>query len=260
MKVKLLSDLHLEVCEKGGTFHPGEGDVLILAGDILTAKHLEKNGPLNKIYTDFLNDCVKNFDHVLYVMGNHEHYGYHFESTYDKIKLHIPSTIHLLENETVQIGDWTFIGMTMWTDFNKENPSDMFAVKQMLNDYQTIRSTSKYRKLQPYDILDVHRASRLYLFHQLKEHKNDNVFVITHHAPCEMSIAGKYKGNVSNCAYYTDFSDIIINNPQIKYWAHGHVHHKNDYMLEQCRIMSNPRGYYGFETIEGYDLDFCVEI
>jgi predicted phosphodiesterase len=260
MKVKLLSDLHLEICEKDGIFHPGEGDVLILAGDILTAKHLEKDGALNKVYTTFLTDCVSNFNHVLYVMGNHEHYGYHFESTYNKIKLHIPDTIHLLENETIQIGDWTFIGMTMWTDFNKESPTDMFTVKQMLNDYQTIRATEKYRKLQPYDVLDTHKASRLYLFHQLKEHRNDNVFVITHHAPCEMSIAGKYKGNVSNCAYYTDFSNIIISNPQIKYWAHGHVHHKNDYMLEQCRIMSNPRGYYGYESIKGYDPDFCIDI
>jgi predicted phosphodiesterase len=260
MKIKLLSDLHLEICKKEGVFHPGEGDVLILAGDILTAKHLEKNGPLNEVYTNFLNDCVNNFNHVLYVMGNHEHYGYHFESTYRKLKSNIPSTIHLLENETIQIGDWTFIGMTMWTDFNNESPTDMFVVKQMLNDYQTIRATEKYRKLQPYDVLDAHRASRLYLFHQLKEHRNDNVFIITHHAPCEMSIAGKYKGNVSNCAYYTDFSDIIINNPQIKYWAHGHVHHKNDYMLEQCRIMSNPRGYYGYEIIDGYDSNFCINI
>lgn len=260
MKVKILSDLHLEVCEKSGAFDPGTGDVLILAGDILTAKHLTKNGELKQIYSIFLDKCVKNFNHVFYVMGNHEHYGYNFDLTYHTLEEKIPSEIHLMENETVQIGDWTFIGMTMWTDFNNENPSDMFAVKQMMNDYHCIRISDKYRKLHPYDLLDTHRASRLYLYHQLKEHKNDNVFIITHHAPCNLSISENYKGKMSNCAYYTDFSNLILQNPCIKYWVHGHVHHKNDYFLNQCRIISNPRGYYGHEHVEGFDENFEIEL
>lgn len=260
MKVKLLSDLHLECCEKGGSFHPGEGDVLILAGDILTAHHLRKNGLLNRIYSDFLSQCVQNYDHVIYVMGNHEHYGYVIDKTYSSLREHIPSEIHLLENETISIGDWTFIGMTMWTDFNNENPSDMFAVKQMMNDFHTIRIGSNFRKLQPYDLVDIHKASKLYLYHQLKEHRNDNVFVVTHHAPCSQSISENYKGKMSNCAYYTDFSNLILSHPQIKYWVHGHVHHKNDYMIGKCRIMSNPRGYYGHEHIEGFDSEFFIEV
>ncbi len=260
MQIKLLSDLHLEACEKGGAFHPGEGDVLILAGDILTAHHLRKKGELNRIYSDFLNESVKNYNHVIYVMGNHEHYGYHLDSTFRTLKEHIPDTIHLLENDKVFIEDWVFIGMTMWTDFNNENPSDMFAVKQMMNDFHTIRVESTYRKLQPYDLVDIHRGSRIYLHNQLNEHKNDNVFIVTHHAPSSLSISENYKGKMSNCAYYTDFSNLILSNPQIKYWVHGHVHHVNDYMLGQCRIMSNPRGYYGYEEIPRYNVNFCLEI
>ncbi len=260
MKVKVLSDLHLEVCEKGGVIDPHEGDILILAGDILTAKHLSKNGELNRIYSNFLNKCVKNFNHVLYVMGNHEHYGYHLNSTYKTLRERIPKEVKLLENETIQIGDWFFIGMTMWTDFNNQNSSDMFAIKQMMNDYHCIRVGSEYRKLQPYDLLDIHKESRLYLYGELKKHENDNVFMITHHAPCSLSISDNYKGKMSNCAYYTDFSSLILQNPCIKYWVHGHVHHKNDYVLDQCRIISNPRGYYAHEYVEGFDENFEIEL
>ena len=38
MKIKLMSDLHLEF----GGMDPGEGDVLILAGDILVINELNK--------------------------------------------------------------------------------------------------------------------------------------------------------------------------------------------------------------------------
>ena len=55
MKVKVYSDLHLEtnheIC-----FHPGEGNVLVLAGDILTAKSLQTKGELGSLdYPFFIN-------------------------------------------------------------------------------------------------------------------------------------------------------------------------------------------------------------
>jgi hypothetical protein len=79
-KIKVVSDLHLECCEHGhGIPDLGKGEVLILGGDILCARHFKKNGPLNRIYSDFLNKCVQNFDEVLYLAGNHEAYGYNYE-------------------------------------------------------------------------------------------------------------------------------------------------------------------------------------
>ena len=40
MNIKVLSDLHLEFEKPGSDFDPGSGDVLILAGDIITACRL----------------------------------------------------------------------------------------------------------------------------------------------------------------------------------------------------------------------------
>lgn len=41
-------------------------------------------------------------------------------------------------------------------------------------------------------------------------------------------------------------------------WVHGHVHHRNDYMVGDTRVVSNARGYPGEET--GFDPCFTVEI
>ena len=69
MKVKICSDLHLECNAEGhGVPDLGKGDVLILGGDILCARHFKKDGPLHKVYDDFLQKCVKNFIKVLYTL------------------------------------------------------------------------------------------------------------------------------------------------------------------------------------------------
>jgi hypothetical protein len=87
MKVKVVSDLHLECCEHGhGVPDLGEGEVLILGGDILCARHFKKDGPLKAVYTNFLKKCADNFMHVLYIAGNHEAYGYNYEGTWDVLK------------------------------------------------------------------------------------------------------------------------------------------------------------------------------
>jgi hypothetical protein len=67
MRVRVISDIHLECCEQGhGVPSLGEGDILILGGDILCARHFKKDGLLHKVYDDFLQKCVKNFNEVLY--------------------------------------------------------------------------------------------------------------------------------------------------------------------------------------------------
>ena len=55
MKIKLLSDLHLEF----GNFDAGEGDVLILAGDIVNVKEMTEGTPQGKYYIPFLEKCLQ---------------------------------------------------------------------------------------------------------------------------------------------------------------------------------------------------------
>ena len=256
MKIRVFSDLHLEHFSASQIFDPKEGDVLILAGDILCAKHFKTNGYIHQVYDRFLSDCSKNYDKVLYVFGNHEFYGYNYEGTKKKIKENLPSNFHILDNDTIKIGDWNFIGFTLWTDFRGENALEMMEAECNMNDYKVIRIGSNYRKLRTDDTLNFHKESKKYLLNQLQT-LNDNVFVISHHAPSYQSIPNEYK-NHANGAYSSNLDDLIVNHPQIKCWVHGHTHNVFDYNIGDCRVICNPGGYPGQNTY--YDPHFTIEI
>lgn len=256
MKIRIFSDLHLEHFCTNQYFPVGTGDVLILAGDILCAKHLKTKGYLHDVYDRFLSDCSKNYDKVLYIKGNHEYYSYNFEGAHKTIKEHLPHNFHLLDNDTVKIGSWNFLGATLWTDFRNENPLEMMEAECNMNDYKVIRIGHNYRKLRAYDTLSFHKKSKNYLLNQL-ENLNENVFVISHHAPSYQSIPKQYKKDV-NGGYCSNLDDLILNYPQIKYWVHGHVHSAFDYMIDNCRVICNPGGYPG--EITGFDPNKFIYI
>jgi Icc-related predicted phosphoesterase len=248
MKIKIFSDIHLDQYVAGQYFpHLGRGDVLILAGDILCARHFKTDGYLHSVYDTFLNDCSKNYDKVLYVKGNHEFYGYNYEGAHKKILDNLPDNFYLLENETIKIGNVIFIGFTFWTDFRKENPLEMMDAQSYMNDYKVIRITSNYRKLNTNDTLQFHKHSKQYLLNKLDELKDEEVFVISHHSPTLQSIAPEFK-NSCNGAYCSDLDDLILDHPNIKHWVFGHSHTAMDFYIGGCRLINNAVGYPGQDT------------
>jgi hypothetical protein len=265
MIIRVCSDLHLEACEDGnGVPNIGEGDALILGGDILCARHFKKDGKLRKVYKDFLQRCVDNFTWVLYIQGNHEAYGYNYEGTWNVLKENLPQGIHLMENSVVKISDWVFLGATLWTDFRNGNALEMMEASRYLNDYRSIRIGSNYRKLRPEDTYEFHKKSKQFLIDQLELFKDQKVWVLTHHAPSYQSIHPKYRTETINGSYASDLDDLILSNPQIKYFSHGHTHESFDYMIGQCRVICNPRGYYNSYNTSGlnpnFDPNFEVEL
>jgi hypothetical protein len=257
MKVRVISDIHLEFNgDNQGIPDLGEGDALILGGDILCARHFKKDGPLRKVYNDFLQKCVKNFDEVLYINGNHEFYSYNYEGTFNVLKEHLPKEIHYLENDYVKIKDWVFLCCTLWTDFRKENPLEMMEASRYLNDYKTIRIGPNYRKLNPDDTLGFHKKSKQFLIEKLEQFKNDKVWIASHHSPSYQSISPKYKMETTNGSFCSDLDDLILNHPQIKYFSHGHTHSSFRYRINECEVICNPKGYPG----ENPDFDPNLEI
>jgi len=125
-----------------------------------------------------------------------------------------------------------------------------------MNDYNSIRIGSNYRKLRADDTLKFHKESKEYLLNQLKVIQ-DNVFVISHHAPSYQSVPQEFKKHAKG-AYCSNLDDLILNHPQIKYWCHGHTHTPFDYNIGNCRVICNPHGYPGQNT--GYLPDLYIEI
>jgi predicted phosphodiesterase len=255
MKIKVISDLHLEF----GAMNPGEGDVLILAGDVCIARDIDKK-EVGKPYRDFFTKCALYYNKVFYVMGNHEHYGYNFTRTYNKLKDHLPRSITLLENETVFYNNWAFMGATMWTDFHMGNPIDMLEAQMSMSDYAIIRYGGNYRKLLPNDTYNTHQLTKMWLSNELKElAPNVNVCVISHHGPSALSTNPKWRGDGLNSAYTSNLEYFMETYPNIRLWCHGHTHDSHDYIINETRVICNPRGYVGMEPNPTFDPDFEID-
>jgi predicted phosphohydrolase len=250
MEVKIISDLHLEF--GGPEFDPGHGDILILAGDIVCAKNIVKNYD----YAKFFEKASKQFNRTLMVMGNHEHYGYNVSKTYGRIVQHLPDNIRLLEDEMEIIEDWMFIGSTLWTDCNKADPITLYHLNGNMNDFQICQIGETYRKFRSEDAVVVHRASRRYIDKCITDaaELNKKAFVITHHAPHENSVDEMYKHDpIMNGGYRSDLTEMMLDRPQLRYWVHGHMHNTSDYMIDSCRVIANPRGYWPRDLNKRFD-------
>lgn len=270
MKISLISDLHLDI---SGHFEMPGGDVLIIAGDACEARALGKEFHSTKLLDrtpgsypchDFFEfECAK-YDKVFYVMGNHEHYGGKFWKTKPELERMVPKNVTVLENQCEEYNGVLFVGATLWTDMNKGDGWTMAAIKDYMNDYRAITyqypQYGTYHKMRPVDTVKMHIESKRYIEQTVKEHTDKPVVVITHMAPTSLSVHETYKGNWTNAAYYSDLSNLILDNTNIKAWVHGHVHHPCFYDVGDCRVHCNPRGYLPWEEGNGFDPGYTFEV
>ena len=152
MKIAVCSDVHLE-------FGPitlentENADVLILSGDICVAEELHEVDTKTMFgeasrsirYHDFFQNCCARFPHVIYIMGNHEHYHGDFAKSLGNLREHLGYLVnlHILEKEFVPLGDCLFFGGSLWTDMNKEDPVTIQRIKGYMNDYRIIEDSNE---------------------------------------------------------------------------------------------------------------------
>mgnify|MGYP000067074735 CR=1 FL=1 len=272
MDIQLISDLHLEFQD---VTLPG-GDVLVMAGDILVASAWRKAANEGKDtfiadrFTRFITEELSKYRKVVYVAGNHEHYSGRYDETHDLIRQHLPDNCHFLEKEAVQIDDVWFFGGTLWTDCNKGDPITMHTIKDGMMDYRSIKfgdsiqvqtgygSAYWTNKFTPqFTKSEFHKTVEA-LKKFLESHPDDKVVVVTHHAPTELSIDPYYKNEYHmNGGYHSRLGNFIIDHPNIKYWFHGHMHSHSEYQMGESWVVTNPRGYAGWEeTAEIFDPTF----
>jgi Icc-related predicted phosphoesterase len=295
MKIAVCSDLHLEfgaieLDNKDGA------DVLVLSGDICVVADLRAPDPYSIMNTERMDRFFKlfdsasqNFKHVIYIMGNHEHYHGDFAESANTLRRFLKAydNVHFLDKESVTIEDTTFIGGTLWTNFDQGyGPGDdmaMRVIQGMMNDYRGVQNSAKttwynvphYKMtgegdyvrndkgefilernekksrpsmFTPQDSYEDHCAMMEFIRGEIKDKRDDRFVICGHHAPSKLSTHPRYKDQVvMNTAYSSDLSNFILDNPQIKMWTHGHTHEDFDYMLGSTRIVCNPRGYINYE-------------
>ncbi len=269
MKIQIVSDLHLEFSDCFEIKNENNADVLILGGDIMIAsKVLKPQSEYGIRFRNFLARMSFQFPHVVVIMGNHEFYdsGHWFGSIEDmRMACGVHDNVYFLERDTKIIDDVVFVGGTLWTDMNKYDPLTLHAVRDMMNDYRAIRNDQAgYRNLKPSDTVERHRETIQYIKFVVSEHKDKRCVVVGHHSPSFLSCHEQYKSDyLMNGAYHSDLSQIMLDNPQIKLWTHGHTHHPFDYMIGDTRVVCNPRGYHqesGWSEDTGWDPNLCVDI
>ena len=286
MRLAIASDLHLEFGSIELT-NDQNADVLILAGDICVARDIEladKNMYSNRKradrYMEFFAQVSKAFPKVIYVMGNHEHYDGDFKYTKGILQRALAEfeNVQVLEKETLELGDITFICATIWTDMNGGDPLTLTGIKNALNDFRCIdngnnmvqrkvplyddgidfnavRTVIGYKfkeeasKFTPTDAMDDHKQAVDYINHVTANDPTKKYVVVGHHGVSMQSCAPRFQGDrIMNGGFYTELGDFMAYRPQIKLWIHGHTHDSFDYVIGETRVVCNPRGYIGYET------------
>ena len=235
MKLQYFSDIHLEFgdAELAAT----AADVIVAAGDI----------GVGSAGVEWLKAAGKP---TIYIAGNHEYYGGDMAAVQRSIQAAVTGTeISFLECTTVEIDAVRFLGATFWTNFLGENEKLMDTMADHMNDFQQIRIEGRH--LSPMDLANINRASSAWLETELAKEYAGKTVVVTHHAPLfaswDTSMNAIFKG-----AYCNNLSHLIIDYP-IDLWIHGHVHSCSDYRANDLRVVCNPRGYDGYQLVEGYD-------
>lgn len=249
MKIRLLSDLHLEISD----FTPAraEADVMILAGDI----HLNTRG---------LDWAAEHFAGVplLYVAGNHEFYHRDLDDTLAQLRARAADLgFHLLENDELVLQGVRFLGATLWTDFALFGPQDREARQRfagrLMSDHELIRLGD--RRFAPEDARHRHEQSVAWLRSRLAVPFAGPTVVVTHHAPSPRSIPDRYVGDSLSPAFASDLEALVAGADA---WIHGHTHAFRDYRVGNCRVLSTPRGYVSYRKQEytGFVDPLVIEI
>ena len=240
--INFFSDVHLEF---GSLPIPDtNADIIIAAGDI----GIYKQG------IDWLKTTCKT---VVYVAGNHEFYDQEYVSTLDTLRRSAKgSNVRFLECESFQIDRFRFLGCTLWTQLGGEENQNQERLTKTVNDFRKINY--KQNRMDPETYAGLHRKSREWLINELSQPFDGETVVVTHHAPTFWSWDDSPK-SLTRFAYCNDLKE-IMHNYDIAAWFHGHTHSVSDYRCSGTRILCNPRGYHGRQTVAGFALDKIIKL
>jgi len=240
MKIQLISDLHLDVCDYTPT--TTDADVIVIPGDI-------GSGFSTRAYTMFGTLLARSPDaHIIYVPGNHEFYGKDINTFRAELRRfcgqsNIDQRLHLLDNDEIILGGVRFLGSILWTDFElfglNQKKTCMEIASRGLNDFRLIKINGD--RFTPQDSVNLHDQAVKWLEMKLKhEPFEGETVVVTHHAPSPKSVVPRYQNDLLSACFASNLEHLMGFS---KLWLHGHMHDSLDFEVAGTRVMCNPRGY-----------------
>lgn len=236
MKIGVHSDLHTE-CSLCSISNLNELDVLVLDGDIGDPTTV-------RLFFDYVRRKSADLP-VLYVLGNHEYYGFSLNEGKDIYR----SICHeygvtLLDDESVTLQGVQFSGSTLWTDFSVSDDvaESMRWAGDVLPDFREIYN-HRGQLLTPQMMVDLNQKSRKFLSKALDVPAEKHV-VITHFLPRPELIAkrhlSKKEGIIRSAYWANNVADLTA---RADLWIYGHSHDNISTVIEETRFISNQRGY-----------------
>src|SRR3990170_1596747 len=129
MLIQYCSDLHLEFPAnkrylRSNPIRP-EGQILLLAGDIMPFIEIEKEN-------DFFNFLSDNFEHAYWIPGNHEYYRSDITERTGTFHEKIRPNVSLLNNTAIEHKGVRVLFSTLWS---KINPALEFVILKSMADF-----------------------------------------------------------------------------------------------------------------------------
>jgi Icc-related predicted phosphoesterase len=255
MRLWVMSDLHTEFAPFEPPHPLPDANACVVAGDFGV------RGIVPAL--EWLHRHVAHAMPVIFVAGNHDYYRTSYVDALREGKeaaARFPS-VHFLENTSVELGGVTFLGCTLWTDFDLHRGREfaMMEARRAMTDYKRIKySKQPYARFTPHTSVRLHLDSRAWLERTLAE-VTGRVVVVTHHAPSEQSVPERFRTDPLSPAYASDL-EALMGRHAPHLWVHGHIHDAVDYLVGETPVVSNPRGYPGEEGASGFRPGWVVDI
>jgi len=252
MKIQYCSDLHLEFPEnqKFLAKNPLQpvGDVLILAGDVVTFRGLTKA-------QGFFDRVCDDYSAVYWVPGNHEYYGSDVSDKPSPLCEKIRDNFYLVNNHLVVHGGVRLVFTTLWS---RISPQLEWDIQRSVSDFSAIQYEGT--KLTASRFSYLHEESLGFLKDTFRDATHGPTVVITHHVPTLVNYPKVYKNSPLTEAFAVELFDLIAD-AGAACWIYGH-HHVNtpEFAIGKTRMLTNQLGYVHHYEHGSFRRDAVVEV
>lgn len=239
MRAWIFSDLHLGLPRSKPPLPVPDADVCVCAGAVFS------QGPARTVA--YLGHTVSRLMPVIFVPGNADYHGSAIiEGRTEALEsaLQFPE-LHYLDRAVVMVGGFRFVGATLWGDEELSiSPGlSLFIARRDARDCLRVKTSLRpSRRLSAERLEALARDDRQFLISSLEDPGEVPTVVVTHHAPSSLSISPGLLYEATSPGGGGGLESAIAKHRPVA-WIHGNLDRRNDYMIADTRVISNPRGY-----------------